>query len=143
VIEDIEGATSEPTRRAHVLVLSALVASLSLVLLFALVMPRSRVEAPAQAASSAPSLTAAQMLTVAANPGAQRLVDLTGLSECASGRRLTPPYNLVIEAGTGRIFLDQAGSSLPIAFVADPPTGRLTVKCATPGAVVPRIDRAR
>jgi hypothetical protein len=45
------------------------------------------------------------------------------IEEIAEASRLTPPYHLFFEAGTGRVFLEQAGRSRPIAFVADPQTG--------------------
>jgi hypothetical protein len=61
VIQDLEGATSEPSRRGQVLALSAAVATASLVLLFALVAPH-HVDTGPLAAAPAPSATAGSMV---------------------------------------------------------------------------------
>ena len=63
MIEDLDGATVEPTRRGHLLVLSAAMAALALALLVALVVPPS-VGTVALAPSEAPSVSGAPTMTV-------------------------------------------------------------------------------
>ena len=146
MIEDIEGATSEPARGRHVVVLSGAVAIASLVLLLTLVVPAPVGTLP-QAASTAPSARAGPLTTFVSNSASQLRVDLTLVSWCADGTRLTPPFYLVFEAGTGRVsaigFDGRTGDSVPVAFVRDSRTSPLTVRCVTSGNVVPWDGIAR
>jgi hypothetical protein len=103
VIEDIEGATAEPTRRRHVRALSAAVAAVSLVMLFMLVVPPDLGPAP-QAASPLPSATAAPVMTIVSGlttllqsgtwyrqsgMPADADVNVKLMSECSNGLRST------------------------------------------------------
>jgi len=159
VIEDIEGAAPEPTRRRHVAALSAAIATVSLVLLVALVVPTSRVATPPPAASPAAGVSAGPTvrttivsnpitgmrfdagpevrMTIVSNAISGMRVDLTHTSVCADGTRLIPPYDLAFEGVTGRVFAvgPNLSHSLPVAFRFDARTGWMTVSCATPDAV--------
>jgi hypothetical protein len=142
VIEDLEGATSEPSRRTHVAVLSAFVAAASLVLLFVLVAPPTLVGAPPHAAS--PSPTPSFAMTVLSNPLINLPLDPRS-SMCAASTTWTP-LQLAVDATRGRALLvvyDRTGSR-PIAFFQEERgTGRLVVTCLTADSFAPRINRAR
>jgi hypothetical protein len=140
VIEDLEGATSEPNRRWHVAVLSAVIASLSLVVLALLVVPSARLGTAPAAASPSPSAGARRLTTMfAANPLVQLRVDLTHASQCPDGSRLTPPYYLAVDGETGRISAGRSdGTSLPVrvTFAFNAETGWINATCAGPSKVV-------
>jgi hypothetical protein len=146
VIEDLDGATSEPSRRTHVAVLSAATALFAIVLFYVLVAPPTFVGAPPQAASPSPSQSI--VMTVASNSFINLPVDLTRSVMCADGTRWgNPPLQLAVDATGGRVVsfvvYDRTGSR-PIAFVQEERgTGRLIVTCAQPDGVAPRINRAR
>jgi hypothetical protein len=143
VIEDIEGATSEPTRRRHVVVLSGAVAIASLVLLFSWVAP-PEFGSDRQAASPAPSASAGPAMTIVTGPTiffpagppsfqsgttSPSGVNVKLVSECADGTQISPPYYLVFE-GNGQVMVYRG-------------SGWLTVSCATSTIRVPRMDRRR
>jgi len=71
----------------------------------------------------------------------------TQASLCADGTRLNPPYQLMFDATSGRMVALNAeprtGRSVPVAFVANPRTGLLTVTCATSDIPVPWETIAR
>jgi hypothetical protein len=137
MIEDIEGATTEPTRRGHVVVLSGAVAVVSLVLLLALVVPApvsTSVQAPA------PSARASLSVTFVSNPMAELPIDLSSAILCADGTRLNPPFRLVFSATTGQIYVGPSdrGAALlvPATLAPDARTGKVIVRCATSTPVV-------
>jgi len=156
VIVDIEGATSEPTRRRHVVVLSAAMAGVSLVLLFTLVFaPQFHVgtaplaAAPAPSASAGPvkTIVSSPTMTIQSNPISQLRVDLSRASVCADGTRLDPPYHLGFAGDAGPIvagrFDGGTGRPVSVTLIIDGQPGWLTVSCATSDDFGPRIDRAR
>ena len=155
MIEDIEGATLEPTRRWHVVVLSGAVAVASIVLLLTLVVPApvvpTRVDTGLYAALPAPSPSLGPVITTLSFPLSQLRVDLTRTSACTDGTRLVPPYHLAVDATSGRIMAvvsdprtdRSAGPSVPVALAFDGRAGYLTVTCATNEDSVPWDKVAR
>lgn len=154
MILDLDGATSEPSRRWHVAVLSAAVAAASLVLLLVLVAPPTHVDAPAQDASgevvfnvaSLPSPRGSSVRTVISNPFINLPLDLPRWGTCAEGTRWGPQYHLAGDATYGPPFTvvyDRTGA-LPVAVVREESgAGRLILTCVSPDGFVPRINRAR
>jgi hypothetical protein len=154
VIEDIEGATPEPTRRRHAVVLSGAVAIASLVLLLTLVVPApvvpARVDTAPAAASPASSESAGTVMMFAPNAISRMRVDLSRTTVCSDGTRLQPPYFL-IQSSTGPVFAGQfderTGAQIrppiPVAFRFDARTGWMTITCATDDLTVPRESDAR
>jgi len=154
VIQDLDGATPEPTRRGHVVALSAAIAAVSLVLLVALVVPPSipstSPQAPAPSASGGPVMTIASGPTMflLSNTPSQLRVDLTREILCADRARLNPPYHLAFDLRTGAIVAgrfddDETRRPVSVTLVFDGGSGWLTVSCATSNVFAPRIDRAR
>ena len=157
MIEDLEGATTEPSRRTHIVVLSAFVAAASLVLLFVLVMPAPRMDTPPLAASPAPSPVIHSVVTFASDSTtwirpdqwgpfiAERSADETW-TECAIGIGSSPPLTLVFDREGRRVVAaytsGQTGRFIPLpkAYVD---SGWLTVPCDTSDVFAPRINRAR
>jgi hypothetical protein len=142
VIEDLEGATTEPSRRRHVAVLSAATAVVSLVLFYVLVAPPIFDGAPPQAASPSPSTFA----TVASRPLINLPLDMTRSGMCAAGET-SFLLQRAVDATGGRaltsVVYDRTGSR-PLYFVQEERgTGRLIVTCAPLESGVPRINRAR
>ncbi len=137
--------------------LSAAMASVSLVLLAALVFaPPSRLGTAPHAASPASSASAGPVMTIVSGPTmffqsntpSQLRVDLTREILCAERTRLSPPYHLAFDGRTGAIVAgrfddDETGRPVSVTLVFDGGTGWLTVSCATSNVSVPRIDRAR
>jgi hypothetical protein len=157
VIEDIEGAASEPTRRRHVVVLSGAVAIASLVLLFSWVAPPGLVmtrQAAVPSASAGPRMTIVtrQPMILQSGPLDFRSgttspsgVNVKLVSECADGTQLNRPYYLVFE-GNGQVMtvpLDASPPPSPQFISVDRVSGWLTVSCATSTIRVPRMDRGR
>jgi len=135
VIQDLDGAVSEPTRRRHVVVLSAATAAVSIILFFAIIAPPVRLGETPQAASPSPSPNASFVMTVVSNPLRNLPLDLTRSSACPDGSRLTPPYFLTVEAGTGRILAGAFDGGRRVHHLVtlnlDAGTGKLTVTCVT------------
>jgi hypothetical protein len=151
VIEDIEGATSEPTRRRHVVVLSGALAMASLVLLFSWVAPpllvvTRQAAPPAPNANAGPTMTIVTGSTMFFRAGTNSLSDVNVklVSECADGTRIDPRY-LVFE-GNGQVMtvpFDASKARSQQLISVDRGSGWLTVSCATPTHRVPRMDRVR
>jgi hypothetical protein len=145
VIEDLDGATAEPTRRLHVLILSAAVASIAIALLLGIagvgLERRDPVAVPATTPAPkplGPDMWAPSAVLFAPNPATQLRVDLSRTTTCADGTKLAPPYYLVVDAGTQRIFVGPTVTSteserraIPASFRLDASTGWMTVTCAT------------
>jgi hypothetical protein len=162
VIEDIEGATLEPTRRPHVFALSAAVAAVTLALLVVLLVPPSRHAAAPQAASAAPSASSGPVMTIVSGPtvsfvsgspyaqaGPLPLGRVDERSVRCVGGVSNPPYIVVFD-GNGQVVAayssgrsERSVPTLPDAYVGSVGTGWLTVPCATSDLPALRIDRAR
>jgi len=149
VIEDIEGATSEPSRRRHVLAASLGTAAVAVGLFLTLVLspldsdelPRASVTAPRPSAAP-PVVMAAPQQSILGN------IDETRQRACVWGpsvqwilvqgpapdpRTVRPPTIAVaIEAGTGR--------AIPVGDRIEATTRWITVICATPDNFAPRVD---
>jgi len=141
VIEDLDGATSEPSRRTHVAVLSAATAALAIVLFYVLVAPPIFDGAQPQAASPSPTRTFS--MTVASIP-LNLPLDMTHPGVCAD-RASWGELHFAVDAKAppAIVIYDRTGSR-PIAFVREERgTGRLVVSCPAPDSFVPRINRAR
>jgi hypothetical protein len=151
VIQDLEGATSEPTRRGHVFALSAAAAATSLVLLLALV-AAPQVDTGPLAATPAPSPTAGSMVVTIASgtwvtlDQVAQLADDMILMRCAPGIGSSPPIHVVYDrTGQAVIAAYTSGKTgryipLPVGYAI---SGSLTVPCDTPDVFAPRINRAR
>jgi hypothetical protein len=159
VIEDLEGATTEPSRRRHVAALSAATAAVALVLFFALVTPKAPVDAPPLAATPAPSPTDARVVIFAADspevwfPGRSGDVRLGTPSSdvwtsmvCVSAVEPNPTIHLMVVDRTGQPIAAYTGGTtgrfiaLPQAYVG---SGWRTVPCPASDLFAPRINRAR
>lgn len=150
MIEDLDGATLEPSRRRHVAVLSAATAAVSVVLLVALVVPPSSLDATVLTASPAPSASAGAVVTIVSGPtmffqlGTSLRVYLPRISECVDEAQADSPY---VSEGNGQVIAayssGRTGRSVPTAPDVYVGTGWLTVSCATSNVSVPRSDRER
>jgi len=144
VIEDIEGAAPELSRRGHLVVLSAAVSAVSCALLLALHVPRSTVGVPTQAASPSPSASASFSMTIVSSSITRQRVDLTRTSLCPDVARLTPPYYLAVDGLSGAVFAGtsdgRTSRSVPVAVLPDRRTSWLFVSCVTSDIVAPWID---
>jgi hypothetical protein len=149
MIEEIEGATAEPTRRRHVVALSAAVATVSLVLLMALIGPAPRTGTPPLAASPAPSPASMTVAFASDSTGwvsyEQALQSDVTSTVCAAGIGASPSVTLVFDREGRPIAAYTSGKTgrfipLPHAYVG---SGWLTVPCDTSDIFAPRINRAR
>lgn len=156
MIEDLDGTTVEPARRAHVTALSAATAAVAVVLLVALVVPPTPVSVmPEGAPLPSPSASAGPGRTIVSGPtmflrssppsfqsGATSPlgVNVKLVSECTDGSRIDAPYYLVFE-GDGQVMAVPLEAGTTRSVPVDGGTGRLTVSCAASRDRVPRIDR--
>lgn len=156
MIQDLEGATSEPSRRRHVAMLSATATAVSLVLLMALVAPAQRTERPPLAASAAPSSTDSAFVSFASDPMwlasdrggpfEESMRDDGTWTECAAGIGSSPPVTLVFDREGRRLVAayttGQTGRfiALPKAYLD---SGWVSVPCDASDIFAPRINRAR
>jgi hypothetical protein len=138
VIEEIEGATSEPGRRRHTVALSAVIAWVALAMLVMVVVGPGPFGAPPLRASPAPS-ESGELMFYGSSPIAQLRVDPSVASECADGTKLTPPILVDVEMDSGRVFAPNADgrTGRPVAWGVLAPAQTswlswLTVICATP-----------
>lgn len=139
MIEDLEGATTEPSRRRHVALLSAAVAAFSLVLLVVLIGPPGIPSDVPYAASPSRGAAPVTTVTFSSNPISRMRLDLTHEAACSDGTRLIPPYYISIDADTGRMSaarVDGTDRAVGITLVFNPETGWINVSCATPLRVV-------
>ncbi|HUG05113.1 MAG TPA: hypothetical protein VMQ78_01065 [Candidatus Limnocylindria bacterium] len=136
MIQDLDGAVSEPTRHPHVVALSAATAVVSLVLLFALIAPPAHFGATPQAASLAPSPRGYEM-TVVGTPLHHLRLDLTRDSVCPDGTRSIPPYALVSDASSGELLFAMGyvvggmSRAVQAQLVLDEQTSYWVVACGT------------
>lgn len=152
MIQDLEGATSEPARRGHVAALSAAAATASLVLLVALLIRAPHVDTGPLAAAPAPSPTAGSMVITIVSGSRATLDQVTQLPDgmtstrCAPGIGSSPPIHLVYDR-TGQVVIAAYTSGKTGRFIPLPQgyasSGWLTVPCDTPDVFAPRINRAR
>jgi len=147
VIEDLEGATSEPPRRWHVLAASLGTAGIALALLVTLLSPVDidqlpRASAPSASRMASPLLIAAPQMSIISN------IEQTRERACAWGPGVqwilvqgpasqlwtvpTPTLAVAIEPGTGR--------AIPVGDHFGETTMWMTVTCATSDASAPRVD---
>jgi hypothetical protein len=136
MIQELDGTASEPTRRRHVVTLSAATAAVSLFLLFLLIAPTTRFGATPQADSPAPSKRGYEMKVVGGPPLHHLRLDLTRDSMCPDGTRLIPPYDLMRSADTGEVFavryvVGGANRSVPVQLVLDKQSSYWIVACGT------------
>jgi hypothetical protein len=144
VIQDIEGATSEPSRRRHVLAASLGTAGVAVVLFLDLVLaPLEIDELPRQSVRAAsPS---AAPLVIAAPQSILPTIDQIRERACAGvqwivasapapdARTVRPPtFAVAIEPATGR--------AIPVGDRVGETTHWMTVTCATSDALAPRVD---
>lgn len=150
MILDLDGATTEPSRRRHVAMLSAVAAAVSLGLLIALFAPAPRTAtAPLGAATT--GSTARMVLSASGETAFVRLGQIAPqrddetMSFCVAGIGSSPPVHLVLERSGRLIAAYTSGTTgrfipLPQAYVV---SGWLTVPCDTSDVFAPRLNRAR
>jgi hypothetical protein len=148
VIEDLEGATSEPPRRRHVLAASLGTAGVAVALFLTLVLsPLRNDELPGVSVTST-NATAAPFMIAAPQQSILNNIDQMRQRACALGpgvqwlvlsapaldaRTVRPPTVAVaIEPGTGR--------AIPVEDHVGETTMWMTVTCATSDASAPRVD---
>lgn len=152
MILDLDGATTEPSRRRHVATVSASVAAAALVLLYALLVPAPHTGAPAlPAVAPVPSpahmtvLSASDPTWIRGGPFEESLRDSAISTMCAAGNGSSPPVHLVIDASGRVVAAYTSGTTgrfipLPRVYVG---SGWLTVPCDTSDVFAPRLNRAR
>jgi len=152
VIEDLEGATAEPSRRGHRVALSVASAAISLGLLAALVVPPPDVGTSESASPSASPSASAEIVMFARSDTRVTMTqvfsrDGTALLQCfVSSDGSASPLVLarpdvwgpsVVYVGPDR----RTAHSVPVPVAA--PRGWLSVNCATSNAFAPREMIAR
>jgi hypothetical protein len=151
VILDLDGATIEPSRRRHVVTVSASVAAAALLLLYALLVPAPRTGIPSAAVPPAPSparmtvLSASDATSIRGGPFEESLRDAGMSTMCAAGTGSSAPVHLVIDAGGRVVAAYTSGTTgrfipLPRVYAG---SGWLSVPCDTSDVFAPRINRAR
>jgi hypothetical protein len=146
VIQDTDGATSEPSRRRHVATVSASVAAAALLLLYVLLVPTPRMLVGVCTGAAASScgetvFTSDPTWTL----GGQSLRDDVTSTECAAGVGSSPPVHLLFDRSGQLMAAYTSGKTgrfipLPQAYVG---SGWLTVPCDTSDVFAPRLNRAR
>jgi hypothetical protein len=137
VIQDLDGATSEPSRRRHMAALSSATAVLAFVMFYVLVAPPTFVSAP-QAAS--PSPTSSAVVTVVSNPLNNMPLEVRS-TLCAEAGTTWASFQLAVGVAgeTSFVVYDRMGSR-PVAFVQEAEgTGRFIVTCVTPDRSAPQL----
>jgi len=148
MIEDLEGATSEPSRRRHVLAASLGTAAVAVGLFLTLVLAPLDVDELPRASVTAPRPSPAPLVIAAPQQSILPNIDEMRQRACAWGpsvqwipiqglapdpRTVRPPTIAVaIEAGTGR--------AIPVGDRIEATTRWITVICATPDNFAPRVD---
>ncbi|HEV8654199.1 MAG TPA: hypothetical protein VGR85_01625 [Candidatus Limnocylindria bacterium] len=139
MIEDIEGATTEPTRHRHVVLLSAATAAVALVLLVALVVPPPRVATPQEQPRLPSAIIVGPATTYVTVEQLRRFVSRA--SECGESGLNIPPGYVWVEAPNGLTVAvgpsQSTPRSAPLPVLAQPRTGWLIVSCVTPNNSVP------
>jgi len=147
VIEDLEGATTEPPRRWHVLAASLGTAGMAIALLVTLLSPVEigqlpRASVPSASRMAAPLVIAVPQMSIIRN------IEQTRERVCAWGPGIqwilvqgpasqvwtvpTPTLAVAIEPGTGR--------AIPVGDRVGETTMWMTVTCATSDGLAPRVD---
>ena len=148
MIEDLEGAPSEPPRRRHVLAASLGTAGVAVALFLTLVFTPLRLDELPRASVPAPSPSVASLMFVVPQQSILSNIDQMRQRACASGpgvqwilvpvpapdaRTVRPPTTAVAsEAWTGW--------AIPVGDRSGETTGWMTVTCATSDVFAPRVD---
>lgn len=151
MIEDLDGATTEPSRRTHVAVLSASVAAVSLVLLYVLLVPAPLMDTRQLAASPAPSPTNDSVVTFASGTAWVRSGQVSQIREvvtstpCFIAFGSNPPAQLIVIDRNGQPMATYTSRTTEPSSSPPDHWGELifTLPCDRPDASAPRIDRAR
>jgi hypothetical protein len=152
VIEDLDGATSEPSRRTHVAVLSAASAAIALVLLYVLLAPAPLMDTRQLAASPTPSPTADSVVTFASGPSWVRSGQVSEIREvltmtpCVIAVGSNPPAQLIVVDRNGQPMATYTSQTIePLTSPRPEYWGEIffTLPCDRPDASPPRIDRGR
>lgn len=149
MIEDLEGATIEPSRRTHVAVLSASVAAVSLVLLYLLLVPAPRMDTPPLAVSPAPSATNGTVVTFASGPPwfrsgqVSQIREVVTMTPCFIALGSNPPAQIMAFDRNGQPMATYTSGTTERLSSPDPGYwGELsfTLPCDAPDASAPRND---
>jgi hypothetical protein len=152
VIEDLDGATSEPSRRTHVAVLSAASAAVALVLLYVLLAPAPLMDTRQLAASPTPSPTSGTGVTFASGTAWVRSGQVSQIREvvtstpCFIAFGSNPPAQLIVVDRNGQPMATYASRTVePLTSPRPEYWGEIffTLPCDRPDASAPRIIRAR
>jgi hypothetical protein len=151
MILDLEGATTEPSRRRHVAMVSASVAAAALLLLYALLIPTPPTGTPSTA-SAAPSpvtmtvhFASDSQSWTRGGPFDESLRDAGTSTLCAAGVGSSQTVHLVVDSNGRPVAAYTTGTTgrfipLPRVYVG---SGWLTVPCDTSDVFAPRLNRAR
>jgi hypothetical protein len=152
VIEDLDGATSEPSRRTHAAVLSASVAAVSLVLLYVLLVPAPLRDTRQLAASPTPSPTSRTAATLASGPAWVRsdqvaqIREVVTMTPCLIAVGSNPPAQLIVVDRNGQPMATYTSWTIePLTSPRPEYWGEIffTLPCDRPDASPPRIERGR
>jgi len=150
MIEDLDGATAEPSRRPHLVALSAASAAVSLALLVALVLPPSDVGGSGSASPSVSPSASGEIVMFAKSDTRVTWTQLfsrdgTVLLQCfrSDDGSVSPLVIARTDIGPS-VYVGPdtpTGRSVPLPVAA--PRGWLSVNCATSDAFAPRELIAR
>lgn len=150
VIQDLDGAAPEPTRRSHVVALSAATAGVAIVLLLALFAPAPRTASRLAAAPEPSATTGAVAVLVSSSawvPTGPVSPPRDGVTTtvCLAGPGSNPTIHLLFD-GSGELMAAYTGRTTGrfIAMRSDywGPGWRL-VPCDASDVFAPRLNRAR
>ncbi|MDP9252432.1 MAG: hypothetical protein M3O80_05445 [Chloroflexota bacterium] len=148
MIEDLEGATSEPPRRRHVLAASLGTAGVAVALFLALVLSPLEIDELPRGSVPTASPSAASLMFVVPQQSILSNIEQTRERACVWGPGLQwilvqgpasdawtvrpPNVAVAIQPGTGRV--------IPVGDRVDQTTLWMTVTCDTSNASAPRVD---
>jgi hypothetical protein len=152
VILDLDGATTEPSRRRHVAVLSASVAAVSLVLLYVFLVPAPLMDTRQLAASSAPRPTNGSVVVFASGQSwlrsgqVSQIRGVLTMTPCFIAPVSNPPAQIRVFDRNGQPMAAYTSRTTePLTSPRPEYWGELsfTLPCDKRDASAPRIDRAR
>lgn len=151
MIEDLEGASSEPPRRRHVLAASLATTGGAALLFLTLVLLPFEVSGPPGTILPAPSASPAPLVTIASGPGILTNIEQARCQYGAGQQWIVLSVSPLhvgtpVEAPGGRppsIVLavpPTSGRTIPTRMVVDQTTMWMNVTCTTSDLAAPRLD---